>query len=297
MTENPRPIAILGAAGGTGRHLVAELDRRGVAVRAIVRRPEQASAFRDARVADFTDVDQLIQAIAGTSALHFIPPVFNTLEPLFAANIIVAAESAGVSRICYHSVLHAPTPAMPHHLRKSQVELMLRESSLVWTILQPAMYMQTCFTVLDQSASAYTPPYRLDAPFNPVDLSDLAEVAATILTEDGHEYATYELAGTQALTSIEIVEILRAAKGGDIAFRQAPTEAFASALAERRGFSDKQTAELIAMYRHYDGHGLPGNGRVLEMLLGRQSARFENIAQRYLASLNLGIATKQPGSA
>jgi hypothetical protein len=122
--------------------------------------------------------------------------------------------------------------------------------------------------------------------FNPVDLFDLTEVAANILMEEGHNFATYELAGTQTLTPAQMVEILRLTKGADIAFRQAPTEEFAAGRAVGRNFNEKQITELTAMYRHYDACGLPGNGRVLEMLLRRKPKSFADAAGQHLSSIN-----------
>lgn len=280
MVETTSPIAILGAAGLSGRPLAAELERRGVAVRAVVRRAEQAAMFREARIADLASIDQLAAAIEGAAALYYIPPSFNDREIEFATALIAAAQRAGVSRIVYHSVLHAPTPAMPHHGRKAVVELMLRESPLVWTIVQPAMYSQTCLTFFDRDAGEFTPPYAIDRLFNPIDLPDLTEATANILTGENHEYATYELAGSERLTPVEMAAILKATLGRDIAFRQEDTESFAAVRAKRKGFDPRQTGELVAMYRHYGDFGLPGNGRVLEMLLGRPSTTFAAVVQR-----------------
>jgi NAD(P)H dehydrogenase (quinone) len=274
MVELNKPIAVLGAAGITGRSLVAELERRGLPVRTVVRRANQGVGFRDARVADFQIEDEISRAISGARAIHFIPPSFNEKEPAFASNLIAAAEKAGVARITYHSVLHAPTPAMPHHWRKSQVELMLRESSLHWTILQPAMYTQTWLTFLDETVGEFTPPFDIERLFNPVDLRDVTEATANVLTAEGHEFATYELAGKERFAPSDMAKIIQVTLGLDIHMRQAPTDAFARVRAERKGWSPQQTNELIAMYRHYGGFGLPGNGRVLEMLLGRDPNSF-----------------------
>jgi NAD(P)H dehydrogenase (quinone) len=257
-----RPIAILGAAGGTGRPLVAELERRGRAVRAIVGRPEQAAGFSDARVARLEDAVQIADAIEGAAAVHLIPPVFNASEPSYAANAIAAAQAVEVSRFSYHSVLHAPTPAMPHHRRKSEVELLLRESPLAWTILQPAMYAQTAFTFLDRAAARFACPFGLDRPFNPIDLADLTEAVANILCDDGHDCATYELAGAERLTPAEMAAQIGDALGVGLDTQVADPGPVAAARAARRGFDARQTQELLAMYRHYDGHGLAGNGNV-----------------------------------
>lgn len=280
MPKVVKPIAVLGAAGLTGRPLVAELEQRGVSVRPVVRTPQQAAAMSAARVADLASIDQLAAAIEGAQALYYIPPSFNDREIAFAEALIAACEQTGVGRLVYHSVLHAPTPAMPHHARKATVELMLRESPLVWTIVQPAMYSQTCLTFFDPAAGTFTPPYAIDRLFNPIDLPDLTDATANILTGEGHEYATYELAGSERLTPVDMAATLQATLNRDVTFRQEETESFAERRARRRGFDPRQTQELIAMYRHYGDFGLPGNGRVLEMLLDRPSRSFVDVVRR-----------------
>jgi NAD(P)H dehydrogenase (quinone) len=283
ITDTAWPIAVLGAAGLTGRPLVAELERRGVPVRAVVRREAQAEAFRDARVADLANVEEVTAAIKDARVICYIPPSFNDREIVFAKTLIEAADRAMVQRFVYHSVLHAPTPAMPHHARKATVELMLRESSLAWTIVQPAMYSQTCLTFLNKEAHTYTPPYAVDKLFNPIDLPDLTDAIANILIGEDHEYATYELAGAERLTPVEMAKIIEIELGRPILFRQADTEKFAAARAAFKQFNPLQTAELAAMYRHYGGFGLPGNDRVLRMLLGREPASFADAVRRFNA--------------
>ena len=251
-------------------------------MRAVVRRVDRLGEFRDGRVADLGDADQITAAIEGAGAVHLIPPVFNDGEGVFARNVIAAARRVGIDRLTYHSVLHAPTPAMPHHWRKSQVEQMVRDSPLAWTIVQPAMYMQTGFTFLDRAAGTYDCPFDLDRPFNPIDVRDLADAMATILADDGHEYATYELAGAERLTARDMAEAIGTSLGTTLETRQVDPDHFATVRAARRGLDARQTRELVAMYHHYDAHGLVGNGTVLAMLLKRAPARFADVARRDL---------------
>ena len=70
---------------------------------------------------------------------------------------------------------------MPHHLGKAVSEDLVRRSGLAWTILQPGAYLQN----LDVSGPIEV-PYYVDAVFGFADLADVAEVAALVLTEDGH---------------------------------------------------------------------------------------------------------------
>lgn len=279
-------IAILGATGMTGRLLIDELAARGCTPVAITRDAGKAGSFGGkalVRTGDLADRASLSAALEGVETVHHIPPVFDDREEEYAANVIAAAVDAGVRRITYHSVLHSPTPAMPHHRRKSMVELMLRESPLEWTNLQPAMYMQTPLFFLDREAWRFTPTFDLSRPFNPIELSDLIEATANILLQPGHEFATYELAGAQRLDLEAMRAIIAEVSGTPLALEPADLETFSRQRGAKRGFDARQVNELIAMYRHYDDHGLVGNGNVLSMILGRPPRDFAYAVRALLA--------------
>lgn len=269
-------IAVLGAAGGTGRAVVGALLERGANVRALIHRSAQESLFTggvDCRVVELDDRATLTEALRGVNAAYYIPPVFNAAEERFGDNVIAAAEAAGLKRLVYHSVLHAPTPDMPHHARKARVELALRHSSLDWTIVQPAMYAQTPLAFLDLERGLLSPGFDIKRPFNPIGLDDLAEAVARILIEDGHEFATYELAGFERLTFVDMARIISSVRGLAIEAHAASPKELVDQV-RTHGYAPAAAEEIGLMMAHYDRHGLVGNGRVLAMLLGREPKSF-----------------------
>ena len=277
-------VAVIGAGGLTGRALIPALLERGLRVRVLLHRAAPADAALgevQAAVADLADVDSLAAGLRGAGAVHYIPPTYNTAEERFGANVIEAALAAGVSRMSYHSVLHAPTPAMTHHIRKSRVELMLRESPLAWTIVQPAMYAQTPLAFLDAERTALSPGFDVTRPFTPVDVVDLGEAVAAVVAETRHAFATYELAGAEQLTFQDMAAALGRVVGHPVAARSAPADVVL-AMARARGFSASALEELGLMMAHYDRHGLVGNPNVLRMLLGREPTGFEAAVARTL---------------
>jgi len=149
-------VVVTGAAGQTGLVVTRACTARGLAVTALVRRESQRSVALEAGAA---------------------PAV---------------AHQCGVRRFVLHSVLAPYLPAMPHHLRKAESERVLRASELDWTILQPASYSQNIQLDSMRRAGVLTVPYRATAPFTPVDLDDVAEVAALVLTEPDYHDASYE---------------------------------------------------------------------------------------------------------
>ena len=284
--QHANVIAVIGAAGGTGRAVVNALLGRGLNVRALIHRTAQRSLFDhavDCRVVELDDRETLTDALRGAGAAYYIPPVFNAAEETFGDNVIAAAEMAGTRRLVYHSVLHAPTPDMPHHARKARVELALRHSSLDWTVVQPAMYVQTPLAFLDVDRGTLSPGFDVSRSFNPIALEDLADAVARILTEENHEFATYELAGSERLTFVDMARIISASRGTDIKALAAPPEQLVEQ-AKARGYAEAAAEEIRLMMAHYDRHGLVGNGRVLAMLLGREPIGFAAAVDRALSN-------------
>ena len=278
-------IAVIGATGRTGRPLVRELLRRGAQVRCLSRGPERPGLFGgevEWRLGDLRNAETLAAAFRGADSIHYIPPSLDDHDPDYVANIIDAAGRAGVVRAVYHSVLHSNTPEMPHHIRKAGCERLFRHSPLAWTVLQPAMYVQTALAYLDADAGVLSPPYDPTRPFTLVDEADLAEAAAIVHTTGGHAYATYELAGTEQLDFVAMGERLGAVLGRPIAVRSADTEAYVARFATARGLSAGKARERRLMFDYYDRHGLLGNGNVLRMILGREPTGFADAARRSL---------------
>ena len=228
-------VAVVGGHGKTGRAVAAALVRRGVDVVATGR----------------AEWDGLAAALAGCDAAYVIAPNLHPDEPSYVAHVVAAAREAGVARLVLHSVASPHVPAMPHHLGKAAAEDVVRRSGLAWTILQPGAYLQN----LDLTRTVRL-PYRDDAVFGFADLAEVADAAAVVLTQAGHDGATYELASRQAT----VAELAREA-GVEVVVAR-PT-------GEPR---DREEAWLRAMFAYYDEHGLPVGTRVLAWLLRSSEA-------------------------
>lgn len=265
-------VVVTGAAGKTGRAVTAALSRRGVGVRAIVHRPEQARdgvpGAAESVVADFGDSAALAAAVEGAAALYLIAPNMHPDEFGISRDIIAACEAAGVRRLVYHSVIHPYAPAMPHHVDKARSEALMHESSLEWVVLQPASYFENAYGVWDsvRSEGIWPLPYSAQAPFTPVALVDVAEVAANALTEGRHRFATYELAGPELLTTAEMAEIAGEVLDLDITVQVDRSPESAAGCPSR----------LQAMFDYYDAHGICGNPTVLAALLARPATTWRD---------------------
>ena len=268
-------ILVTGAAGKTGKAVVKALAGKGAPVRALIRNPEHADtlmALGAAEVAlgSFTDPAALARAAAGAQAIYHICPNVSPEEVAYARAVVAAAKAQGVTRFVYHSVLHPQIEAMPHHWAKLRTEEMLFASGFDLTILQPTAYMQNIVGAWRgvTEDGVFRVPYPVETRLSLVDLEDVAEAAALVLTQDGHAGATYELAGTAPLSQLEVASAIGAALQRDV---RAEAESIAAWQARTRaaGMGDYERATLAAMFRYYAAHGLVGNDKTLRWLLGR----------------------------
>lgn len=282
-------ILVTGAAGKTGQALLRALAQRGQAVRAWVRRPEhaalaQAAGAAEVIVGDLRAADDWRRAVAGVRAGYLICPNMSPDEAAIGQTALTAARAAGVEQWVYHSVLHPQTEAMPHHWNKLRVEAAVFEAGLNFTILQPAPYMQNLLAGWDAltARGVYAVPYPPAARLSLIDLPDLAEAAARILTEPGHAGATYELCGTGGLSQAEVAEALSAALGRPVRAEFVPLEAWERG-ARAAGLPDYAVDTLLKMFRYYARFGLWGSPRTLRHLLGRAPATVAEFAARTAA--------------
>ncbi len=279
-------ILVTGAAGKTGQAVIRALAIKGEPVRALVRRPGQIQGImdlgaREAAAGDMRSRAPMEHVTQGVRAIYHICPNMSPDEVAIGQTVIAAAQSAGVEHFVYHSVLHPQTEAMPHHWLKLRVEEQLFESGLDYTILQPAAYLQNILAHWDQivEQGVYPIPYAAETRLGMVDLEDVAAAAAIVLTEPGHEGATYELSGPNLLSQTEIATILAELLRRPVCAQVVPLATWA-ARARASGLGDYQVETLVKMFCYYEKHGFRGNAQVLGWLLGRPPTSFSVFVRR-----------------
>lgn len=267
-------ILVTGAAGKTGKVVIQALAARGATVRALVRHPEQVELVRKlgathVMIGDIQDRDTINKAMQGVVSVYFICPNMHLHEIAIGEMIIGAAQQIDIGHFVYHSVLHPQTESMPHHWAKLQIEALLFESRLPFTILQPTAYMQNILAQRQRISQngVFPVPYSADTKLSLVDLNDVGEAAAIVLTQPGHRYATYELCGTWPLSQYEV-----AAEIGKQIDRDVHVQVIDLADWQEQAQSSLEPYQinmLCHMFRYYDTSGLVGNPNVLGWLLRR----------------------------
>jgi len=226
-------ILVTGATGNNGREIVRMLSRRGMPCRALVRSPKKATVLNglpgvDIVYGDFAQPETLAPALDGIDRAALISSADPRL-PELQGNFIQAAKHAGVSHIVKFSgawsMGGADLRAWSFARWHAEAEKILEDSGLAFTHLQPNQFMQV-YLRFQPTISAQGKFFAAckDSRVSPIDIRDIATVAAAVLTETGHEAKAYVLTGPESLTYTEIAEKLSAAVGKKITYVDVPLD-------------------------------------------------------------------------
>lgn len=263
-------VLVIGATGQYAHLLLPALAARNVAVRALVRTPEQAKSARqlgaaEVALGDLRDTASLRAAAQGVDGVFHLGPVFAPDEAAMGQHIIAAAQAAGVRKFVFSSVIHPSLP-LSNHAAKRPVEAALYESGLCFTVLQPAMFMQNLADNVQaaRQSGQLLLPYNSQAQVCYVDYRDVAEAAALAFTTDRLDYGTFELSSPGRMNRHQLAALLSEVLGRPVA---------AGAISPEQGVADLPPGParegLLAMFTYYDQHGFAGgNDLALNAILG-----------------------------
>jgi uncharacterized protein YbjT (DUF2867 family) len=227
-------IALTGATGELGGRVARRLAKLGQTQRLIARDPGRAPQLPGAEIAQasFEDIPALKQALTGTQTLFLVPGnVEGRLKGHFA--VVDAAVEAGVERIVYLSFLAcAPQATFTHSREHWQTEDYIRARGVRYTFLRPNFY-------IDAVPGWFSPEGVIQGPAGNGTISwvardDIADVAATVLTTEGHDGFAYALTGPEALTLDQTAARIAAASGKAASYKE---ETYEEARASRAKYN------------------------------------------------------------
>ena len=281
-------ILVNAANGQQGRRLVPALLAAGQAVRGCVRSEASAAELRaagaEALVGDITDPDLITRALRGVDRVYHVCPGIHPREREIGFAWIDAARAAGVKHFVFSSVLHAIIGELPQHRIKRDIEEHLIGSHLEYTILQPTIYMAPRRFTRAFQTGVLTAGWSLDRAQSLVDVGDIAQAAASILSESAsHAGATYELAAAGRYTAHDMAAIIARVLGKPIAVEQIGPEAYLKGLFGDRDLADipHEASVSRSLTQRYSSHDFIGNANVLRWLLGREPTSFEDFVTAY----------------
>jgi len=208
-------IIVTGANGQLGRAITERLLERVPAAQigVSVRDPEQARELEErgirVRRGDFDAAASLAHAFAGASQVLIVSGAATGETAVRQHRTAIdMAKAAGVRRILYTSHMGAdpasPFPPMPDH---AAAEAMLQDSGVPFTALRNGFYATSAAMLLGTALETGELALPEDGPVAWTAHADLAEVAATALTEEGLDGVTPALTGTEAVDMAGVAAI------------------------------------------------------------------------------------------
>jgi uncharacterized protein YbjT (DUF2867 family) len=224
-------ILVTGATGLNGRELLRLLSARGVGVRALVRNPARAESIAalphvEIVQGDMARPETLVAALRGVDRAMLI----SSSDPMMLevqSNFIEAAKKAGVQHVVKLSgIMPELNSAFRFARMHGEIEQRLEASGMAFTHLRAGEFMPAYFRQVPNitAKGAMFLPME-DARIASIDVGDIAEIAASVLTGSGHEGRIYPLTGPQALTMTEVAAKLSAATGKTVRYVNVPPEA------------------------------------------------------------------------
>ncbi|MFI6119707.1 SDR family oxidoreductase [Streptomyces sp. NPDC051064] len=222
-------IVVTGATGALGRLVVERLLDTVPAnqVVAVVRDKEKAAALAargvELRIADYDHPETLAGAFrAGDRVLLVSGSEVGRRIPQHTA-VIDAAKAAGVAQLAYTGVLGGPGADFLLAEEHKATEQLILDSGLPYTFLRNGWYTENYTAnlapVLEHGAVVANAG---DGRVASATRADYADAAAAVLTGEGHLGVAYELSGDVAWSLAEYADVVAAAAGKEIAYKNVP---------------------------------------------------------------------------
>lgn len=234
-------ITVLGGSGFLGRHLAQELLGRGARLRIASRHPERAYRLKPlanlgqvqfARC-DMAKPDTVAPAFAGTDAVVNLVGAFDgdldSVQGRFIGRIAEAAREAGATQFVHVSAIGADAESDSAYARsKGQGEAAVRAAFPEATIVRPSILFGPDDNFVNMfagliAAFPFLPVFGPDAKLQPLFVDDAAEAIGAVLADPGaHGGKTFEIAGPEVITMLELNQRIAKAQGRSRGFIELP---------------------------------------------------------------------------
>lgn len=283
---------VTSSTGLTGKAVVKAMASKDIEVKAMVHSDKKADEMlglgaSETISGDIASYDNLLSAMGGMDAVYYICPTAREDETEIGKMAIKAAKEAGVKRFIYQSVLHSIESELPHHRQKLEVERTLIDSGLVYTIVQPAPFMQN---ILNAKEALVRDKVFVQKFFtgrdsvnriNLIDVTDFGNCIAEIAIDVKYHYATLELCGPQNLSVSEMLSEMEKVLGQEIELKYISDDQIRKSMSERNA-SEYSIETLLKMFHHYNDGDFCGSDFATSTILKRRPTTFTEFFTREL---------------
>lgn len=277
-------ILIIGAAGNNGVATLEALTRKhqnDFTIRAGVRSETKAKELQtkfpgiETAILDLDKPETLAPAYKGVDKLFLIIGNVENREE-HAKNAIDAAVAAGsVNHVLFYSVVGAEYEAILFARQFRAGEKYLEASGLKWTHLRTIFFQENLLGWADGiKQGAFYFGIR-DGRFAPLNVGDIGEIAANLLTSAGHEGKAYNITGPELLSGQDFAKVFSDATGKAIQYISPDNATTLTSLLDT-GWPEWQAKGLVELFNLFGDNLAAVISPDGEKLLGRPLTRLQD---------------------
>ncbi len=276
-------ILVTGATGNIGSELVEQLVRKGEALRVVTRDPKKV-AHLDARIerviGDLSEEETIKRAVKGVDSIFMFPLLYDQNHKSNRA-LLKSAKEAGVAKVVMLSSMGAARADNEIGRLHREKEELVESSGIPWTLLRPGSFMTNTYQwlpMIKHQNKVFNPTG--DGKVAPISPRDIAAVAVTALTNEGHDGKIYELTGPELLSAREQVAELAKATGIKIECVDVPVGAAADQ-ARKGGVPDFVVDGLTKLWEHIKEGRSARKTEEVEKLTGQAGETFKQWCEKH----------------
>lgn len=275
-------VLVIGGTGNVGSEVVKELQKRGAAIRLLARKqPATTPTGVETVIGDLLDPVSIVRALQDIDKMYLL----NAVSPDELTQGLIACDLAkkhGLKQLVYHSVFRAEHfKDVPHFAAKLAIENALREDHIDFTILRPNYFFQNDASFKDVFTNKGIYPNPLGPTgVSAVDIRDIAEAAAIVLTADGHSGKTYNLNGPDVLSGPAAAAIWSKALSKEIKYLGEDMDEFEAQM--RQHAPSWAAFDIRMMFQGYLERGFSaeqGDLTSFRQLIGHEPRRYEDFVK------------------
>ncbi|MDO3411547.1 NmrA/HSCARG family protein [Saccharibacillus sp. CPCC 101409] len=272
-SDDAKAILVIGGTGTQGGNVARELLRHGHRVSILTRNPQSAAARELAAqgaqivrgdLAEPGSLQPAMESAAAVFSVQYADPHDQTVEPRNAANMVQAAQKAGIEQVVHTSVAGSDYfPRWDKHPyltqnweNKYEIEELIRSGGFrYWTILHPCWFMEN---FVEPNSAVMAPELKKgllfgslpkDTPLKLNSGEDTARFARAAFEQPEKFHAKDINVASDELSMAQIAEILSRVLAKKVVFETVGGEE-----AQRRGMLEG-TVHFMEWLQHVPGYG------------------------------------------
>ena len=268
-------IVVTAGTGTVGTELVRALVERGQKVRVLSRSRQSVNdpvPGAEYVAGDLAEPDPLPRAMKGADGVYLLTPLDPQETQLGCAAVAAACSAAA--------------PHVPHFRSKLDIIERLKQSGIPYTLISPNNFFQNDLWFREPLTKhgVYPQPFGA-AGMSRIDVRDIADAAANVLTGDVAGGREYPLVGPDVLTAEETARIWGRHLGRDVVYAGDDLDAWAGQA--KAMMPDWLVDDLRIMYEFFQQKGLAASPRDLDLareVLGREPRSLDAFAAETAAA-------------